>query len=56
MPELYRLRGEALLATDREAAAQSFERASQYARECGAVGWERRIAESLARLVAAELQ
>ncbi len=50
LPELLRLRGEALLHRDEKAARQSFEQALQVAREIGAGGWEERVARSLARL------
>jgi predicted ATPase len=50
LPELHRLRGEALVDRDCEAARHSFERALSIAREIGAETWEQRAARRLSDL------
>jgi predicted ATPase len=50
LPELHRLRGEALLHRDHKAARQSFEQALSIAGEIGAKGWEQRATKSLSRM------
>ena len=50
LPELHRLRGEALLHRDHKAARQSFEQALSIADEIGAKGWEQRATKSLSRM------
>lgn len=47
LPELHRLRGEALLHSDHKAARQSFEQAVSIAGDIGAKGWEQRATKSL---------
>lgn len=47
LPELHRLRGEALLHRDHKAARQSFEQALHIAGDIGAKGWEQRATKSI---------
>jgi predicted ATPase len=49
LPELHRLRGQALLHHDPKAAKQSFEQAISIAGNIGAKSWEQRAAKSLSR-------
>ncbi|MFT5175077.1 MAG: putative ATPase, partial [Gammaproteobacteria bacterium] len=50
LPELHRLRGEALLHSDHKAARHSFEQALSIAGEIGAKGWEQRVIKSISAM------
>ena len=54
VPELLRIKGEALLRHDSDCAEDSFGRAAELAREQGALFWELRVALSVARLRVAQ--